>query len=328
MEYIIGIDQGGTKTIVALSDIEGNILDVGYSYGSCYSINGMEHAMDAIKFAFEGIKTEINMDDIVSVSCGLTGADFPFEYALLRENVSKTLGINLEKINVVNDCVIALRGGSSSPYGAVICAGTGINCAFINKEGKELVLGYYIDDEFQGGSSIGRKAISSIFHSEICIEEKTVLTERILKYYNVATVDELQEKYIFDNDLKFNAKVLVPLIFKAAEENDAVAIKVLQYFGYHWARFVIAGVRKLSMDYPFELVISGGVFKAESDILINSFTENLKKEIGEFSIVEAKYEPIVGAVLLALDKMNTVSREKIDENISKSAIANNLIRKN
>lgn len=329
MRYVLGIDQGGTKTIVALSDMKGNILCYEEAYGSCHSVYSMEHAMNAIEIAFRNLETEHGFDryEIESVVCGMTGADFDFEYPLLRRNIAKTLQISEEKITVHNDSVIALRGGMSETYGAVICAGTGLNCAFVSKTGEQLILGYYIDDEHQGASAIGKKAIMAVFNEESGVGERTLLTRSVLNYYRADTVDVLLERYIFDSNIKNNLKNLVPFVFDCAMKKDSCATAIIMDFAQNWSKYMVAGAKKLLMDYPFSLVLSGGVFKDGSGLLVELIKQEIGRQLPKVTFVEAQFEPVVGAIQIALDKIGTTDREQRDRNIYESAGKNNLIRK-
>jgi N-acetylglucosamine kinase-like BadF-type ATPase len=51
MSNIVGIDQGGTKTVVAVANEYGSILGVGYAEGACHSIQGMDIAMEYVRNA-------------------------------------------------------------------------------------------------------------------------------------------------------------------------------------------------------------------------------------------------------------------------------------
>ncbi|MBQ8954023.1 MAG: hypothetical protein IJ048_07890 [Clostridia bacterium] len=51
MKYVLGIDQGGTKTHALVSDENGRILGVGRDVGGCHSIDGMEQAMRGVRGA-------------------------------------------------------------------------------------------------------------------------------------------------------------------------------------------------------------------------------------------------------------------------------------
>ncbi len=329
MGYVIGIDQGGTKTSLVLCDLEGHVLCREEAFGSCYSVYGMDHAMAAISTAFGRMKDKMNIKtcDITYVVCGLSGADFDFEFVLLRENVSQTLKIDQKKIAVTNDSIIALRGGTEDEYGAVICGGTGMNCAFIDKSGKQMILGYYIDDAHQGASAIGRKGIIAVFDQESGVGKKTELTEKVLEYYQIESVDGLLQRFVFDKEIKSRMKNLVPLIFECANAQDEVALGIVSEFGEKWAAYIVAGLKKLSMDYPMKLVFSGGVFKEGSGRLIDYIIKDVASRCPWVSFVEAEYEPVLGAVQMALDHFGECSREIRNRNIYNSACMYDLIRK-
>ncbi len=328
MKYILGIDQGGTKTLVALSDTQGNILACETSYGSCHSYQGMPHAMNTIKLAFDRIKNKIDFsqEDLLVAICGLTGADFKFECALLKDNIAETLEISKEKIQIENDSIIALRGGTNSKYGAVICAGTGLNCAFINKAEQKYIQGYYISDEHQGASSIGRKAMVSVFDAESGFGKKTLLTDRVLAYFNISGVDALLRNFVFDNNTKLNLKHLTPLVFELANEGDEVCNNIVAEFAQIWARYIVAGAHKLQMYYPFDIIFSGGVFKEGSDKLVNAIIDIITSELPAASIVSAEYEPIIGAIRMGLDVYKEGTSDSVEKNIKDSAEKMNLLR--
>ena len=44
MKYVMGIDQGSSKTYAIVGDDGGNVLGFGKSYGACHSNTGMKYA--------------------------------------------------------------------------------------------------------------------------------------------------------------------------------------------------------------------------------------------------------------------------------------------
>ena len=73
---------------------------------------------------------------VTAAAGGLTGVDWPDEADLVRKALADTLLIPAERIQVVNDCLIALRAATSSPAGCILCAGTGLNCAVRDGRGR------------------------------------------------------------------------------------------------------------------------------------------------------------------------------------------------
>ena len=53
MKYILGIDQGSSKTHVIIGDETGHILGLGTGCGACHQVHGLEYAMNAVKEAAE-----------------------------------------------------------------------------------------------------------------------------------------------------------------------------------------------------------------------------------------------------------------------------------
>jgi N-acetylglucosamine kinase-like BadF-type ATPase len=338
MKYILGIDQGGSKTAAAVSDFDGNIVGIGISYGANYSASGIECAMGAVKEASDKAlkQAEINYDKIELLVGGLTGADFANEYTLLTNSIKKTLSI--PHVLVVNDCIIAMRAGTDKPYGCVICAGTGLNVAIKSFSGEEYIFGYYVDDADQGGGALSHMALKAVFQAEAGVEQETMLTEIMLRHFKKKTVDDLLFNYI-NHNISTQAKVLVPLLFEAVDFKDKVACEILKTFGKSISRYIIAGLNKYNMidatctganEYTkFDIVLSGGVFKAKSPILYDTVYEYIHERVPGANIINTNYEPVVGAIILALDKLNLYNSDgNIKRNIQVTSEKFDLLRFN
>ena len=93
VKYVLGLDQGGSKTHAVVADMEGNILGIGCGAGACHSVIGLEAAAAAIYDAsMQAISAAgIAVEQIDVVGAGLTGVDWPHETQLLTSAVSDTL---------------------------------------------------------------------------------------------------------------------------------------------------------------------------------------------------------------------------------------------
>ena len=176
MAYFLGIDQGGSKTQAIIGDDTGHILGLAKSRGAVHSSDGMNVAMMACGEACSKAVEEagITFQDIYGVYGGLTGIDWPDEGELVGRALAETLGIS--NVHVVNDCLIALRGGTDAENSAIICAGSGLNCA-VKAGNRQIQYGFYIPDRIQGGMALGNATLQSVFDAEAGIAEKTSLTE-------------------------------------------------------------------------------------------------------------------------------------------------------
>ena len=302
MKYVMGIDQGSSKTHVIIGDESGNIMGFGKSHGACHSSTGIDYAMHAISEAMQTALTQakLGLDDIAVLAAGMTGVDWEFEYGLLQEKLEKLTGV--PHVVVVNDCIIAMRAGSTHRYGAVLCAGSGLNCAVRNKNGKEFVYGFYIDEEYQGGSALGRACVRAVTDAYAGLEEETMLTEILLRKFSCKDVDELLLKKVTDR-LTLQDYLSLPIDFEeAARLGDRTAKAILYRFGYQFGRYVSTALRRMEMlDYEVEVVLSGSIFKCREPELREGVEDYLKREAPLAKLVNAVYEPIVGAYLLAIE---------------------------
>jgi N-acetylglucosamine kinase-like BadF-type ATPase len=172
MGNILGIDQGSSHTRAAVCRQDGTIAGLGKSIGACHSVHGMQPAMRAIQEAAQAAlhPAGLRPDEVGLVFGGLTGADWQDEYALLEENL-RTLQLG-GQVHVVNDSIIALRGGTQAPYGAIVIAGSGANCAVRSPDQREFIYHYYLEDDLQGGQALGRndhpRRIRHLRHAAAC----------------------------------------------------------------------------------------------------------------------------------------------------------------
>ncbi len=328
MDLVLGIDQGGTTTRAAVCDFSGTIRGAGRVAGACHSYNGMETAMQRVREAAEIAlqRAGAHAGDVKLIYGGLTGADWLEEYELLRENVSR-LGICSE-VKITNDSIVAMRGGTEKSYGAIVVAGTGGNCAVRAPDGREFVYGYYTDPELQGGGAISRQALLAIFRNYTGREEGTLLEECILAHYKLRDVDELCKR-CYARKLE-NVPGLAPLVIEAAVAGDAVATRILRRFAKGCAELVLVYLRKFEMiGIEVEVVLSGGVFKGKvgkGNFLTYAIADELRVGAPMAKVVSAQYEPVVGAVLLALEAQKVGMDAAVRDQIQTSAQRFGLLR--
>lgn len=318
MEYFLGIDQGGSKTAAIVGDKYGHILGMGKSFGAVHSSDGMETAMEA---CYQAAKEAASMAGIAfsDIRCtvgGLTGIDWKGDGELLQTALRKKLGI--ARVHAVNDCIIAMRAGTDASKCAVLCAGSGLNCA-VRSGDEEIIFGYYIPDSLQGGSAIGKAAIQRVFDQESGIGPRTSLTGYILEYLQVRDADALLYKAV-NGGLKTEDILYLPmLVEKAALEGDEVANDIFRAFAKGVIPYLLSGMRKLNIvNDPVDVVLSGSIFKCKAPVLFDTVRELIGREAARARIINAEYEPVIGAYLLARDKY----LGERDENV-RHAIRNN-----
>jgi len=331
MKYVLGIDQGGTKTAAAVCNTNGKILGIGMDAGlaDVYFADTEElyikRITNAAKQACE--MAGITMESIACACGGLNGADWDFEYPILTERLSRALTVN--KTIVLNDCIAAMRGGSAKKECAVVCAGTGLNAAIQHNNGQQIIYGYYIDNAHQGGGALGAAALRKIMESHLGICGKTSLTDAILGVTGHETPEHLLIA-LTTGGFHLDRKTLAPILLKAHACGDAEATTIVETFAHDLAQYITAGMRRLGISGSnTDVVFSGSVFKDVGTLVADRIFENILLHEPNVHKVHAKYEPVCGATLTALESMipagETLSEETTTE-FDKTAKKHGLLR--
>lgn len=324
---ILGIDQGSTHTRAAICSGDGLILGLGKSFGACHSVDGMERALEAVREAAErAVKSaQVEAEQVELLFAGMTGADWPDEYDLLAQNLKQ---IRLARhVRVVNDSIIALRGGTQAAYGVILIAGTGANCAIRSPAGDEYIYHYYVDDHLQGGMGLGRSALWAVYRAESGREPPTSLKGAILAALGYSSVDALLRAQAERRLKHEKIKELAPLVFRLAEEGDLAAQRIIRRFGRGLAELVTTGLRRFEMaELDVEVVLSGSIFKGPGTLLQDTIRAEVHREAPRARLVDARYEPVAGALLLGLEACGIDINPVIKENIERSSQAFGLVR--
>jgi N-acetylglucosamine kinase-like BadF-type ATPase len=326
VRYVVGVDQGNSKTWAAVADETGRILGTGLSGGG-YATRRMAESMQTIREAVDQALVQAGLppQPVSLLYGGISSVDWPDEYELVRQHVAAQ-GL-AEQVYVTNDTIVGLRGGTSAAYGAIIVAGTGANCGIRAPGGETFLYHYYVESELQGGAALGRRVLKAIYRAEHGRERPTALTEQVLTRFGLATVDDLLRAECEGRFPPENVKQIAPLLFAIAEAGDMVAQEILRSFGHGLAEMVTAGLRRMQMtQLPMEVVVSGSVFKGQGSLLEETILADIRQVAPEAYLVNARYEPVVGGVLLALEQLGISIGEPVKAAIEASSQQWQLIR--
>lgn len=326
MRYVLGLDQGGSKTHAMIADEDGNILGMGRSYGACHSSTGLEHAVTAIiKAADQALgQCGLQRKDINVIVGGLTGVDWDDEAGILEAAIR--VYFPESDIVVVNDCIIAMRGGTKKRDCAILCIGSGFNCAV--QSGDEcFVYGFYIPDEYQGGFCLGIKTIQAVLDAHIGIVPETVLTQMVLEYFQIKSVDALLYMKV-KGKIKDRDYLYLPMLLeKAALSGDQAAAAIWEDYGRHVAVYLTARMEKMGiLENEADIVLSGSIFKCRYKNFIGTVKKEIYSKAPNVSIIEARYEPVVGAVLMAVQKLRGTLPEQMEAHLEEAAEKYEILR--
>lgn len=306
MPYYLGIDAGGTKTYCLVGDERGNVLGFGRAGTGNYEGYGLEPARVEIERAVNAALAEagVELSDIAGIGMGIAGADVPEDYVMLERELFSPMLRDIPRV-FRNDSMAGLRGGTRDGHGIVIACGTGCVCAGRNRQGKETRAGGISEDfgDAVSGSSIGLQGLHIVWRFRDGIVPFTLLVEKYLTRSGHANLDDFFYAMYREEMKPQDLEPMAPLVFAAAFEGDAQACDILEWGGRYLGDMVNAVAHLLDMKRDaFDVVMAGSVFKGNSPVLRDAMTTRIHRQCPNARMVMPLYEPVVGALLLAVEQ--------------------------
>ncbi len=295
MKYYLGIDGGGTKTVAAVSDENGNILLMQEGKSINFYSVGMESARFNLKTILVEIDAVLGITEFESAFIGCSALDCEAD----EELTAKLCGgiINAKKIKMNSDVYVALNAVDNAECPCVAVCGTGSMAVTLDKCGNTHIAGgwgHIVGDE---GSAYSIAVRALKLCCKLCDngEESPIL--------NAAT-----EFFAVDNFRK-----AIDIIYSAETTKDVIAgfakcVGELALSGNAEALEIIHTESQLFADTVLilldknkkcdVLVLYGGVFK-HNEVFKNAFTAKIKRFYPELNVKLPEVSPQVGAVSLA-----------------------------
>ena len=298
MNYIIGIDGGGTKTIGLLTTETGEYIAKAEAGPSNYHVVGIERTHDVLKEIVSQLSANVGSTALNTIRfcLGMAGLGRAEDKKVIGQ-ICDEIGINKDRI-LTHDAHIALVGGTRKQEGVIIISGTGSIVYGISKDGKEARAGgwgYLLGDE-GSGYDIALKGLQAVARAADKREPSTELTNLILnrlelnepnnliRWTHAASRDEIAQ--------------LTEMVFKASDIGDKRAAQIIDSAVSELACAVETVIMQLELTHPFGIVFSGGNL-LHQPILADKLQRWIEKIILGGSVIFPKHEPAYGAVLLA-----------------------------
>ncbi len=295
---LLGVDGGNSKTIALLARRDGTIVGAGRA-GACdhYVEPRPGAAYDEIAKAIRGA-LEAADTEAASIERGvlsLAGADWPEDCEVYSREVASRLGA-AGQLTVVNDALGALRGGTSDGIGVAIVCGTGTAVGARAADGRIWNVSFWAEPSYR--YSLARGAVEATIEAELGIGEPTVLQQLVPAATGHASVDELLRAMTLLGGTRPTLSRTAIALLDAAEQGDDTAHRVIREVGHAMVQMARTSARKAGLETPSPVVLAGGLFRHPSDRL----QQVIADEMPESEIVMARFEPAVGALLMAFDE--------------------------
>jgi N-acetylglucosamine kinase-like BadF-type ATPase len=321
MTHVLGLDAGNTKTVALLARLDGVIVGAGRGgCGDIYGAGSPEAAMAQIDAALAGALKqagdELDLTQLAAACGSMAGADWPEDMELIRcELAARGLKRNL---SVYNDAIGALRAGTPDGVGVAVACGTGTATGARAADGRWWHNSYW--QVPQGAHELGEAVMAAVYRAELGLDPPTRLTGRVLEFFQLPTVERVLHRTTARNqppnpDLGPLARVLLDL----AEAGDETARRIVRQHGAALGEYALVAARQVGLEQTsFTLVMAGGVLRHPSPLLKTALVEQVRAAVPGVRPVMSPFEPVVGAVLLALEAAGVRPEEALLARLSAS----------
>jgi glucosamine kinase len=294
---VLGVDAGGSYTRVACVGLDGIVLGVGRAGGGSptHNADASEQVRLAVLDALD--RAGRRPPDVTALVAGLAAFNREGDRSW-AEQYFEIDGLRCP-LTIVNDTVVAQAGAFAGGPGIIVVAGTG-SMIFAVTETGELVRNDRYHHYAGGARHLSFAAIWQILASD-AVANDAGFVARILEYWDAADRGELRHRVSElamrdSKDVKRFYGGMAPLVTAAAEES-ALASAACDWL----AGVTSMGVRLLAAHFDEgRVLVSCAGAVATCPAMSRRLGTLLEEPAGRFELVDARLEPVGGAVLLAL----------------------------
>lgn len=302
--YVVGIDGGGSRTRAILVGLDGTVF--AEREGGATNLQRVSPD-EAAKVMFHLItqcceKDRVQSEALQNIVIGAAGAGRPNDRSALVDSLS-SLGLKhkfpLKNITVETDARIALEAAFAGGPGIVLIGGTGSIALYRTEDGKILRAGGWgriLGDE-GSGFALAKDALNAVMRHHDGRGEKTVLTEKALKFFGVPTPEELIPKIYID---KMEISGFAPQVVQAAMERDRIAHAILIDNAKEMADLVRHLVMKVMPRRKLAVSLMGGLLE-EEHAYSKLVKEKVSSALPQVLVLKPKFPASFGAAIIGLN---------------------------
>lgn len=279
MNYLIGIDAGGTKSELVAYDLNGNVL--------CCKIGGfgnpavnLDKTVNNIIALIGDCASELGKEELNFIAIGMAAVETGNYAELIKKYVESTYGV---KTFVLNDAEMACKAYFGDKDGILAIAGTGSSC-YVQKNGQGEMVGGW--SHILGDEGSGYHTVVNAFRNIVYRIDKNLpfdtLSKKILTKIGGTSRSEIMD-FIYNNE-KNTIASLFPIIVECSMEGDPYAVTLLENAGRHLAELTCMAYKKKSYMGRVSIGIKGGVFHNNCCVL-STYINELQKNLDNFDLI-------------------------------------------
>jgi glucosamine kinase len=290
-----GVDGGGTKSTLLLSDAAGNELARVSGAAGLVDPRHPEKSAEVIAQLVRMASAQAGLSGAPAALCaGLAGVGNEAERVAVEQALAGTAGV----VRVVSDGEIALHGAFGGGPGVLLIAGTGSVAYGRGPDGRMDRCGgwgMYVGDE-GSGYALGRAALAAVLR---CVDGREAETRLLPLVLDVLKLDGPRGIPPWaGRAAKGDIASLARHVLELAAGGDAVALRLVEQQAADLASHVMALAHRLGPwpgDVP--VVFHGGVLR--SGLYATLVDRNLAQNAHRYQIQPAQADAVHGALAYA-----------------------------
>lgn len=296
MEFVAGIDGGGTKTTLLCCDLAGKEV-LRRAFGA-FNMNSIGEA------SFRQMLREIvsALNDLGSCRALCIGAA-GISNVLMGRTVSEALSVPcINSFKLVGDHEIALAGALDGKEGIIVISGTGSICFGKSPSGNLERIGgwgHLIGDQ-GSGYGLGRDALGAVANDLDGYGDATELTRILASGFGLVDRKAIIS-YVYSND-KSAVAALAPAVEKACLAGDKVAIAIEKSNANALVRSVQVLKYKLGLERS-NVALLGGLL-SNATFFRRTFVQLVADSDPSLHCIDSIRDAAAGAVMIAMGMLN------------------------
>lgn len=299
MKCVVGIDGGGTKSLLRMVDMKRKVLYETVSGGANLCSIDSDQVKNNLEQMLQNAASQVPDAQIISICLGAAGIVNENHVAFLRE----ALQPYAENIQVVNDAYIAMYANLKEDSGIVLTAGTGSILYGRNQSGKVLRVGgwgHLMGDE-GSGYRIGLQALNTIARNYDMQKADSKLLSACLEHFQCADFQSMVSR-IYGRPLdKRQIAALASIVDRAAENGDRDAIGILKECA--WQLYVMCHIliERLELGTTSFYIVTNGSIIQKCRLVSEEFSLQIRRSYPGARIKTTSQDSAWGAVDIALE---------------------------
>ena len=297
---LLGVDGGNTKTVALVAREDGTIVGAGRAgcsdhYGEITPAGAYDEIASSVRTALAAGGGQAT--DIASSCFSLAGADWPEDIVVYKRELAGRLQLPTPVV-VVNDAIGALRAGTSDGVGIAVACGTGTAIGARAHDGRLWHVSHWGLPSYR--FSLARGAIEAAVQAELGIDPPTLLQELVPASAGHRSVEDLLRAMSMLGVARPPLGHTAIALLDADARGDATSHRVIGEVARAIVDVARASAARVGLAHPSPVVLAGGLFRHANDALERAIVGNMP----DSEVVRARFEPAVGALLLAFDELD------------------------